>query len=189
MHPRVRITLSAVWLASAPFFGASADPPPSPSESASASPPPAPLSAALFARTTAAPPEDAWKQAEPIAGVRMGNEARGHGCQVTHVAEWVRVRCDRLVSVRVDVLAGEKRDFSVLAAGHDYEGDRLLAQFSMRRGDRRVIQWIAPDLWEDIWPGDNGDWMTGGSQPIGPMYGVAVQVDWASGDEPLILVF
>jgi hypothetical protein len=189
MQPRIRIALSAALLASAPFFGAIADPTPSPSGSADAGPPAAPLSAALFTGTTAAPSEEAWKSAEAISGVRMGDEAKRNDCKVTHVAEWVRVRCERLQAVRIDVLAGEKRDFSVLPGGNDYRGDRLLMQFSMRRGDRRVIQGTAADLWQDIWPGEGGEWFSGGSQPQGPMYGVAVQVDWASVDEPMISVF
>jgi hypothetical protein len=41
---------------------------------------------------------------------------------------------------------------------------------------------------EPVWPGDNGEWMSGGSENRGPMLGVAVQVDWASGLEPIISI-
>jgi hypothetical protein len=52
------------------------------------------------------------------------------------------------------------------------------ALFSMRSGDRRSIQWIMADTWSQVWPGDNGEWMSGGSENRGPMLGVAVQVGW-----------
>ncbi len=211
MYSTPRIAVATALLAVAPLLGASADydgggprPPPNPpirpppprrpaasapAASASASPPAAPLSAALFEGTSSPPAEAAWKDAAEISGVRMGDEARRRGCTVTHVASWVRVGCKALMAARVDLLAGEKRDFSILRTGEGYQGEAMTAQFSMRPGDRRIIQWIAPDLWEDVWPGDNGDWMTDGARPIGPMYGMAVQVDWASGSEPLISMF
>ena len=65
----------------------------------------------------------------------------------------------------------------------------MQAQLSIRQGDRRIIQWIMADAWSQVWPGDNGEWMSGGGQSVGPMLGVTVQVDWASGLEPMISIF
>jgi hypothetical protein len=189
MRRSVRIALATLVLASAPFLGASADPDPLTCTSASASPAPPTLTAALFAGTSSAPSEDAWRSAAPIPGVRMGEGARAQGCRAWHVAEWVRIGCGGLEAVRIDLLAGEKRDLTLLGSKDGSQGEEMTAQFSMRPGDRRILQWIAPDLWEEVWPGDNGDWMTGGAHAIGPMYGVSLQVDWASGSDPIISMF
>jgi hypothetical protein len=178
-----------------PFLPASADPgqPASsaaaPSGSASSAPPPDPVTAALFSGTTAAPPDDAWKKAVKLGGVRLGVDASRHGCYMVHIAEWVRVVCSEMSSARVDILAGEKRDFKVIGSSEGDHGEDMRAQFSIRQGDRRIIQWIMSDTWSQIWPGDYGEWMSGGAQSQGPMLGVTVQVDWASGPEPMISIF
>lgn len=180
---------------SLPFLMALSDPAPSeppaplPSGSASASPPRDVLSAALFSGTSKAPPEEAWKNATLISGIRIGADAVRHSCDVRHIAEWVRVECDDMRAARVDILAGEKRDFTVIGSPDGYHGEKMSAQFSMRPGDRRIIQWIMSDTWSEVWPGDNGEWMSGGPQSRGPMLGVAVQVDWASGPEPILSIF
>ena len=106
-----------------------------------------------------------------------------------YIAEWIRVECHAMRAARVDILAGEKRDFTVIGSPDGYHGEDMTAQFSMRPGDRRIIQWIMSDTWSDIWRGENGEWFTGGSHYQGPMLGVAVQVDWASGPEPIISIF
>ena len=175
-----------------PFVGAAADPTPTPSTSSSAAgPAKAPLSAALFAGTSKAPSGDAWKNAERITGVRMGREASGHGCYVTHIGEWVRVQCDKLGTSRADLVAGEKRDLTLInAAKVEYvtDGDNVVAQFSMRPGDRRVIQWIVQDLWWWTWHGDEG-LMASGIQSVGATYGVVAQIDWVSGPEPIMTIY
>ena len=187
MNSRGRIALSVAVLAMAPFLGGPAAPPPS--GSAAAPPAPDPLSAALFAGSSSAPPEEAWTSATPIAGVRMGADARRNACWVRHIAEWVRVGCDDLRAARVDLLAGEKRDLSILGSKEGYQGESMTAQFSMRPGDRRILQWIVADLWETVWQGENGEWASDAPTPNGPMFGMAVQVDWASGSEPTLSMF
>jgi hypothetical protein len=121
--------------------------------------------------------------------VRMGRDAHEHKCSVTHVAEWVRIQCDRLGTGRADLVAGDKRDlkFFTTKEGLSWHGENVVAQFSMRPGDRRVIQWIAPDLWWSVWQGDEGK-MAGGFQTIGPLFGIVAQIDWASGPEPIISI-
>lgn len=172
-----------------PLLGASTDPPPAPSGSASAAAPQSvPLTAALFAGQTKAPPEEAWKSAPVLSGIRRG---RQHNCQAKHVAEWVRIRCDGLTTARVDLLAGEKRDLTILEDQDKegrYMGENMGVQFSMRPGDRRVIQWAEADLWSEVWRGDDG-WMSGGARSIGGMLGMVLQVDWASGPEPVISMY
>jgi len=186
------LLISVAIVLSVPFVGAAADPTPAPATSSSASgPPKAPLSAALFAGTSKAPSDDAWKNAERITGVRMGNEAGRHGCYVKHVAEWVRIQCDSLGTSRADLAAGEKRDltlFKVPDVGYTSGGENVVAQFSMHPGDRRVIQWIAQDLWWWTWDGDEGR-MASGIQSMGAMYGLVAQIDWASGPEPIMTIY
>jgi hypothetical protein len=183
-----------VFLAT-PFLPASADsgqPASSaaaPPGSASPAPPQDPVSAALFSGTTTAPPDSAWKTAVKLKGVRIGADASQHGCYMVHIAEWVRVVCGEMRSARVDILAGEKRDFRVIGSKEGYHGEDMQAQFSIRQGDRRIIQWSMSDTWAEIWPGENGEWMSSGGQSRGPMLGVTVQVDWASGPEPMISIF
>jgi hypothetical protein len=178
-----------------PFLPASADseqPASSasaPSGSASSAPSHDPVSAALFSGTTTAPPDNAWKNAVKLGGIRIGADASRHGCHMVHIAEWVRVVCGEMRSARVDILAGEKRDFRVIGSSDGYHGEDMQAQLSIRQGDRRIIQWIMSDTWSEIWPGENGEWMSGGGQSRGPMLGVTVQIDWASGPEPMISIF
>jgi hypothetical protein len=183
---------------SVPLLVASADPSPadsaSPAASASASakagPRKDPISAAIFAGTTKAPSEEAWKKdAVAVDGVRMSADAERHRCYVKHIAEWVRIECPEMDTARVDILAGEKRDFSVIGSSEGWNGENMQVQFSMRPGDRRVIQWVMADLWSEVWPGDNGEWMSGIPNSLGPMLGASVQVDWASGSEPMIWVY
>ena len=187
--------LFAFVFLSVPLLVASADSTSSDSSSAAASasasvaPRQDALSAAIFAVTTNAPPESAWKDAVKVSGIRMGADAERHECSVRHIGEWVRIECPEMDAGRVDILAGEKRDFSVIGGKQGWHGENMTAQFSMHPGDRRIIQWIMPDLWSEVWGGDNGEWMSGGPKNQGPMLGVSVQVDWASGPEPMISVF
>jgi hypothetical protein len=168
-----------------PFVGAAADPAPATSSSASA-PPTSPLSAAIFAGTSPAPSAEAWKTAAIVTGVRIGGEARRHECYVKHVADWVRIECNNLGAGRADLLAGEKRDLTLFKGSvRSFDGEDIVAQFSMRPGDRRVIQWTSQDFWWWTWNGDEG-LMASGIQSIGPMYGLVAQIDWASGPEPII---
>lgn len=183
---------------SVPLLVASADPSPadstSPAASGSGSAQAAPrkdlISAAIFAGTTKAPSEEAWKKdAVEVTGIRIGADAERHDCIVKHIAEWVRVDCPPMDTARVDILAGEKRDFTVIGSTDGWQGENMQVQFSMRPGDRRIIQWTMSDLWSEVWPGDNGEWLSGIPNSIGPMFGVSVQVDWASGSEPMIWVY
>jgi len=195
MKSRRATALFLFVVLSTSFHMASADSTPSapsaplPSGSASVPPPRDPLSAALFTGTSKAPPEQAWKNATLISGIRIGADAARHSCHVKHIAEWVRVDCDDMRAARVDILAGEKRDFTVLGSSDGFHGENMTAQFSMRPGDRRIIQWIMSDTWSFVWLGENGDWLSGGSESRGAMLGVVVQVDWASGPEPIISIF
>jgi hypothetical protein len=172
-----------------PFVGAAADPTPEASSNA-AGPEESTLSAALFSGTTTTPPESAWKSASDLKGVRMGTDARNHHCSVKYIAEWVRIQCDNLSTVRADLIAGEKRDlkFFKVDAGISIEGDNVVAQFSMRPGDRRVIQWTSPDLWWFVWQGDEGK-MASGIESIGPVFGLMAQIDWATSSEPTISIY
>jgi len=172
-----------------PFVGAAADPTPATSSSAVV-PEESTLSAALFSGTTPAPPESAWKSASDLKGVRMGTDARNHRCSVKYIAEWVRIQCDNLSTARADLIAGEKRDlkFVNMDTGFTIEGNNVAAQFSMRPGDRRVIQWVSPDLWWSVWQGDEGK-MASGIESIGSVFGLMAQVDWASGPEPTISIY
>lgn len=182
--------LGAVFLAT-PLPNAAADPTPATSSSASApAPAPAVMSAALFAGTTKAPSEDAWNTAAELTGVRMGKEAIRHSCQVKHIAQWVRIHCHDLSVVRADLIAGEKRDLQLIKSKgrYSFDGENVDAQFSMHAGDRRVIQWTAPDLWWSVWQGDEGK-MASGIVSIGQLFGLMVQVDWASGAEPIIAIY
>jgi len=181
---------------SVPLLVASAESP-SPEASASASaasasasggPRKDQLSAAIFSGTSKAPPESAWKEAVVVTGIRMGADAEKHACRVTHINEWVRIECTEMSSARVDILAGEKRDFTVIGDSSGYHGENMKAQFSMRAGDRRIVQWIMADTWSFVWMGDEG-WASGGGENQGPMLGVSVQVDWATGPEPMISIF
>jgi hypothetical protein len=119
----------------------------------------------------------------------MGRGAIDNGCVVEHVLEWVRVRCEKLTTGRVDLVAGEKRDFSIAVADHSggMFGEDMRAVFSMHPGDRRIVQWLVPDEWEDVWWGDEG-LMASGVRVVGPMFGAALQVDW-SGPEPKMFLF
>jgi hypothetical protein len=103
--------------------------------------------------------------------------------------EWVRVRCAKLTTGRVDLVSGEKRDFSILAEDHSARefGEDMQAVFSMHPGDRRVVQWLEPDDWMEVWWGDEG-LMASGMRVVGPMFGAALQVDW-SGPEPKMSLF
>jgi hypothetical protein len=170
-----------------PLLGAA--PAPTASSSASAPPPVDILSATAFAGTSAAPTPEAWKTATRLSGVRLGRGAIDNGCLVEHVREWVRVRCAKLTTGRVDLVAGEKRDFSITIADKSAGqfGEDMQAVFSMHAGDRRVVQWLEPDEWTDVWWGDEG-LMSSGSRVIGPMFGAALQVDW-SGPEPKMSLF
>ena len=183
------LSLPVIVFLSAPLPDAAADPAPAASSSAS-TPAPAVMSAALFAGTTKAPSEGAWKTAAELTGVRMGKEAIRHSCQVKHIAEWVRIHCDNLSTGRADLVAGEKRDLQFIKSDDRYitNGDSVDAQFSMHAGDRRVIQWTAPDLWWSVWQGDEGK-MASGIVAIGVLFGLMVQVDWASGTEPTIAIY
>lgn len=178
---------------SIPLLVASADstqsPSAAPSASASAEPQKDPLSASIFSGTSKAPSEEAWRNAVLLTGIRMGADAERHGCYAKHIGEWVRIDCKEMTTGRVDLLAGEKRDFSILPGPRGWHGENMQVQFSMKAGDRRIIQWIMDDSWSEVWPGDNGEWMSGGSNSRGPMLGVSAQVDWASGPEPIISIF
>ena len=196
MKSRRALALLFFGLLSAPLLAASADSAdpasssaPAPSGSASAAPRSDALSAAALSGSTKAPPDQAWKDAVAVTGIRMGADADHHGCRVTHIAEWVRVSCGEMNAARVDLLAGEKRDLTIIGSPSGSHGEDMSAQFSMRPGDRRILQWIMSDLWSQVWPGDNGEWMSGGSENRGPMLGVSVQVDWASGPEPIIAIY
>jgi hypothetical protein len=147
------------------------------------------MSAAAFAGTSPAPTAEAWKTARKLSGVRMGRGAIDNGCVVEHVQEWVRVRCEKLTTARVDLVAGEKRDFSITAGDHSVGmfGEDMQAVLSMHPGDRRVVQWLAPDEWTDVWWGDEG-LMSSEARVVGPMFGAALQVDW-SGQEPKMSLF
>lgn len=176
--------LTALFV-SLPFLGASAAPPPS--ASASAAPPPEVMSAALFSGTSSAPSAAAWKTARPLEGVRVGRDAARHKCVITHVAEWIRVTCPN--TGRADLVAGEKRDLTLTLGDEpvaDMYGDAMTAQFSMRPGDRRVIQWIEPDLWWSVW--DHGA-MASGFMVTGAMSGAVLQVAWAAGSEPVLSMY
>jgi hypothetical protein len=178
-----------VLLGSFPLLGAASGPTASPSASAGPSPPLEVVSAAVFAGTSAAPAPEAWQTATRLSGVRMGRGAIDKKCVVDHVKEWVRVRCEDLSTARVDLVAGEKRDLSiVIEANRQLQfGDNIEAVFSMHPGDRRILQWLEPDEWLDVWHGDEG-LMASGVRVIGPMFGAALQVDW-SGAEPKISLF
>lgn len=194
MQSRRATALFVLVLLAIPFLPASAESeePASSAAAPSGSASPAPsqdaVSAALFSGTTAAPPDNAWKKAKKLTGIRIGADASRHGCYMVHIAEWVRVICGEMRSARIDILAGEKRDFRVIGSSEGYHGEDMQAQFSIRQGDRRIIQWIMADIWNFIWRGDEG-WMSDGGQSNGPMLGVTVQVDWASGPEPMISIF
>lgn len=192
---RVMVPAFAALSLATPLYRASADPYPSPSPSgsasASAAPASVPVSAAAFAGQSAVPSEEAWRSAEVLTGVRMGREARDHQCSVTHVSEWVRIHCADLSTGRVDLLAGEARDVTFFPENvHRYSnfGEDMGVQFSMRPGDRRVIQWAAADVWWSVWQGDEGK-MASGMQVMGPMFGMVAQIDWASGPEPVIVIY
>jgi len=164
--------LAAVFL-SIPFLGASADPAPSPSDKSKP------------------PPEQAWKSAEPFPGLRMGRDAKNHTCFAKRIGEWVRIGCSDLEAGRVDLLSGETRDLTILMDkedSHGLQGNKMVAQFSMRQGDRRVIQWLEPDVWWWVWQGEEG-LMGSGFEVTGPMFGMVAQVDWASGPDPLIAIY
>lgn len=191
MPAAAALALALVLSISFPFLSASAEPAPSSSGSASAPEPPAdPISAAAFAGNSKAPPDEAWKTARPLSGVRIGRDAKDNKCVVKHVAEWVRVSCAGLDSGRVDLIAGEARDLSILVATTKEPsvlfGDDMQVQFSMRPGDRRIIQWLETDVWWEVWGGGT---MASGLRVIGPMFGVMLQVDWTEGSEPTIALF
>jgi hypothetical protein len=119
--------------------------------------------------------------------VRQGRWAKDNDCFISHVREWVRVSCARLSGARVDLLSGEARDLQISVGESRWPfGDDMTVQFSMRPGDRRVIQWIEPDTWISVW--GHGT-MSSGHQLQGPMYGMVVQVDWASGPEPTLTMY
>lgn len=178
-----------VVLLSLPLLGASPPPATSSSTGAPTPPPVDMMSASVFVGTSPVPTPEAWKTAKMLSGVRMGRGAIDNGCVVEHVLEWVRVRCERLTTGRMDLVAGEKRDFSIVATGYvDWKlGENMSAVFSMRPGDRRVVQWLEPDEWEEVWWGDEG-LMASGVRVVGPMFGAALQVDW-SGAEPKMSLF
>lgn len=178
-----------VLLCSFPLLGASSGPTPSSSAGATPFLPVEVVSAAVFAGTSGAPAQEAWQTATKLFGVRMGRGAIDNRCVVEHVKEWVRVRCDALSTARVDLVSGEKRDLSIVIEPKRERlfGDAMDAVFSMHPGDRRIIQWLAADDWAEVWHGDEG-LMASGARVIGPMFGVALQVDW-SGPEPKISLF
>jgi hypothetical protein len=185
-----RLALSGlVVLLSLPLLGASPAPTASSSAGAPTPPPVDVMSAAVLAGTSSAPTPEAWKTARKLSGVRMGRGAIDNGCVVEHVQEWVRVRCEKLNTGRVDLVSGEKRDFSIAAAEHSTGmfGEDMQPVFSMHPGDRRIVQWLEPDMWEEVWWGDEG-LMASGARVIGPMFGAALQVDW-SGPEPKMSLF
>jgi hypothetical protein len=185
---RRAVPLFTALFLSLPFLGASADPLPSPSGSAVA-PLASVLSAALFEGTSKAPTEEAWRSAAPLSGVRMGRDAQRHECFVKRIAEWIRIGCAKQTTGRVDLLAGEKRDLTILLDKEEgFFGNKMVAQFSMHPGDRRVIQWIEPDLWWSTWTSDGQKWASG-FQVTGPMFGMVMQVDWSAGPEPVISIF
>jgi hypothetical protein len=179
-----------VVLCSFPLLGASSGPTPSSSADAGPAPQVDVISAAVFAGTSSAPTPEVWRTATKLSGVRMGRGAIGEGCVVEHVKEWVRVRCQNLVTARVDLVSGEPRDLSIVAEADQPQqyGDLMDAVFSMHPGDRRIVQWLVRDTWMDVWHGDGDGLLTGGDMVIGPMFGVALQVDW-SGPEPKISLF
>lgn len=183
------MTILAAVVMFIPFTNAAADSTPAPSSSAAA-PVPTALSAALFTETTKAPSDQAWAAAPDLTGIRMGNEALHHRCAVRRVAEWVRIQCGNLSTTRADLVAGEKRDLTFFQTGESsawLKEAHIGAQFSMRPGDRRLIQFISPDLWWSVWQGDEGK-MASGIVTVGAMFGIMVQVDW-SGPEPVIAIY
>lgn len=204
-----RALAGLVALLSIPLLGASPAPSASLSAGAPAGPPVDVLSAAAFTDSkaprpdyskgpssvddyvapTRAPTPEEWKGAARLSGVRMGREAIDHGCVVEHIREWVRVRCPDLATARVDLVAGEKRDFSIFVpeTSPHYLGENMQAVFSMHLGDRRVVQWLASDEWMEVW-GRPGDLMASGARVIGPMFGAVLQVDW-SRREPKMSLF
>lgn len=195
MHPLVEnrrnnmvrktISLFVAGLFCIPFVGAAAD-----SNSTAAMPSTSNAAASPFAGKTSEPAAAAWKSATIVEGVRMGTGAHKHAYTVRHVAEWVRIQCNDLSTARADLVAGKKRDlkFFKVDEGSSIEGDHVVAQFSLRPGDRRVIQWTSPDLWWSVWQGDEGK-MASGIQPIGAVFGVMAQIDWSSGSEPIISIY
>jgi hypothetical protein len=109
-------------------------------------PAPAPLPAVAsvsWPEETSKPPSlDEWKTAEELS-------ARGGGastCRIRRVREWVRVRCLEGETIEIEQVAGPQvHTLGVEVPPNAYanigSGGTV---FSVRRGDRRVVQWLTP---------------------------------------------
>ncbi len=109
-------------------------------------PAPAPLpaiSSVSWPEETSKPPSlEEWKTAEELS-------ARGGGaskCRIRRVREWVRVRCLESETIEIEQVAGPQvHTLGVEVPPNAYanigSGGTV---FSVRRGDRRVMQWLTP---------------------------------------------
>jgi hypothetical protein len=88
------------------------------------------------------PSIDEWKSAEELS-------ARGGGassCRVRRVREWVRVRCLEGATVEIEQIAGPQvHSLAIEVLPNAYAGIGSGGTvFPVRRGDRRVMQWLTP---------------------------------------------
>ena len=114
---------------------------------------------------TKAPTADEWKAAIQVRLTRMSTSISG--CRAWRLREWMKIHCDtktagiRLLAGSADGVAlfvpdslVSQEEFdknpSELAAKH-FETMGRLGQvvFPVRRGDRRVFEWLRLDVWDN----------------------------------------
>lgn len=132
------VTPTATAAASAPATSTAA----ASSDKPAAAPLPAVSSVSWPEETSKPPSLDEWKSAQELA-------PRGGGasnCRVRRVREWVRVRCLEGKTLEVEQIAGPQVhtlgiEVPPLAYADVGSGGTV---FPVRRGDRRVLQWLTP---------------------------------------------
>jgi hypothetical protein len=107
------------------------------------------LTAAALPSFDAEPP--AGKSAPPLwkewrGATEIGIASGSPACRVTHVREWVRVKCDlgQETLAEMALIAGSREGVSF---GHNEFGPGYDVVFPVRRGDRRVFQIVKVASW------------------------------------------
>jgi len=189
-----------VLVLSAAALDSRAQPAPSASASAKVEIPPWPEKPELKAfdaepfsdEKTKTPDAEDWKRAEQVRLSRVSPSVPA-GCRAWRVREWMKIHCDRKTA-GLRMLAGSSdgvslvvaeslvsmeeanKSFDLLVKHLDTLGRIGQIVFPVRRGDRRVFEWLELEVWSGY---------DSAPSPV-PSSTMIVEEQWLEGDRPYI---
>ena len=141
-----------------------------------------------------APTDEEWKSATKVRPSRVSSTVSG--CRVWRVREWVKLHCD-MKTAGLRLLAGstegvtltvpdslisakafEEKPWELASAHFETLGRFGDIVFPVRRGDRRVFEWMRLDVW------DNYE----GPPSVGSTSAMIVEEQWLEGAQPELSV-